>query len=74
MTEERRAESGSALRPGSKKGNLNHLLNFTFAPRDSDNMGRGGAQNKGAAGWKNKNKWAVKSNLKYNKERFLQAK
>ena len=70
----RRAEPGSALRAGSKKGNLNHLLNFTFAPRDSDGFSYAGGRASGAVGWKGKNKWSGKSSVKYTKEQFLQAK
>ena len=64
------AEYGSAMRPGSKKGNWNHLLNFTFAPRESSEMGWGGR----GGHWKGRNKWSWKSTVKYNKEQYLQAK
>ncbi|XP_013772317.1 RING finger protein 10-like isoform X2 [Limulus polyphemus] len=58
------AEIGSAQNPGSKKINLNHLLNFTFTPRESGLGGnlwpKGGAQRQSSL-------------PRYNKEQFLQA-
>ena len=66
MTEAQEAEFGSALQTGSKKANLNHLLNFTIAPRE-------GVGGRGAT-WKNRNNWGGKKLVKYNKEQFLQAK
>jgi hypothetical protein len=58
---------------GSKKQNLNHLLNFHYAPRDMQggwNPGRPSGYNS-----YNYNRWlpAVQRH-KYNKEQFLQAK
>jgi len=35
------AEFGSLQLPGSKKQNLNHLLNFHFTPRESHGRGLG---------------------------------
>jgi len=64
------AEYGSAMRPGSKKGNWNHLLNFTFAPRESSESGWGG---RGGHHWNGRNRWSWKSTVKYNKEQYLQA-
>ena len=69
MTGDYEPEIGSPLRPGGKKTNLNHLLNFTYEPRgQTTSVGRGGI------GWKRRNKWAGNGTLKYNKEQFLQAK
>ncbi|XP_064619282.1 E3 ubiquitin-protein ligase RNF10-like [Lineus longissimus] len=62
VAEGNRAEIGSALQQGSKKANLNHLLNFTFAPREKE-----------GGGWKGRNKWTRSSRVTYNKEQFLQA-
>ncbi|KAL3856865.1 hypothetical protein ACJMK2_011576 [Sinanodonta woodiana] len=59
-------EIGSAYQVGSKKANFNHLLNFTYAPRDGGVLdywprgGRSGRQNRSAR-------------VCYNKEQFLQA-
>ncbi|XP_022257413.1 RING finger protein 10-like isoform X2 [Limulus polyphemus] len=58
------AEVGSAQNPGSKKINLNHLLNFTFTPRECGYGGnlrhKGGPQRRSTL-------------PRYNKEKFLQA-
>lgn len=60
-------ELNSVYLPGSKKQNLNHLLNFNYAPRDridaatfmrTGNIGKGGHLKR----------------IKYNKEQFVQAK
>ncbi|XP_013402589.1 RING finger protein 10 [Lingula anatina] len=53
-------ELGSALRPFGKKTNLNHLLNFTFAPREQDYSARTRTN-------------AGRRKVRYNKEQFLQA-
>lgn len=61
-------ELNSVYLPGSKKQNLNHLLNFNYAPRertDSTTYMRSGNIAKGHAYIKR---------IKYNKEQFLQAK
>ncbi|XP_002736630.2 E3 ubiquitin-protein ligase RNF10-like [Saccoglossus kowalevskii] len=63
VTETQRAEFGSALSYGPKKMNLNHLLNFTYSPRET-------TTNSGS--WKVRNKWGTKR-VRYNKEQFLQA-
>ncbi|XP_070572655.1 E3 ubiquitin-protein ligase RNF10-like [Ptychodera flava] len=66
VTKSQRAEFGSALSYGPKKINLNHLLNFTYSPRE-------GSGSSGQSGlWKARNKWAHKR-VRYNKEQFLQA-
>lgn len=62
-------ELNSVYLPGSKKQNLNHLLNFNYAPReraDPTMYMRSGNINKGHHTY-------VKR-VKYNKEQFLQAK
>lgn len=62
-------ELNSVYLPGSKKQNLNHLLNFNYAPRDrmdSATYMRTGNIGKGHNGY-------VKR-TKYNKEQFVQAK
>lgn len=61
-------ELNSVYLPGSKKQNLNHLLNFNYAPRerhDSTTFMRSGNINKGGH--------AYVKRIKYNKEQFLQA-
>lgn len=66
-------EIGSAARPGSKKVNLNHLLNFTYDRREggrsSCNSWRGGFLGRG---YHNRAIWTTRKH-KYNKEQFLQA-
>lgn len=62
-------ELNSVYLPGSKKQNLNHLLNFNYAPRernDSMTYMRSGNISKGGH--------AYVKRIKYNKEQFLQAK
>ena len=68
------AEYGSAQVWGSKKSNMNHLLNFHFESRDyrdHHSVGYGvcryGDGRRGA-------RRAAGCSLPYNKERFLQAK
>ena len=58
------AELNSVFKPGSKKQNLNHLLNFHYAPRDRDSPVLSKSGN---------NRNCVKK-IRYNKEQFLQAK
>lgn len=66
---EERVEYGSALQKGSRKGNLNHLLNFTYAPRDTgDSVSGQGRSSYGR--WPRRGRYKTK----YNKEQFLQAK
>ncbi|XP_050304981.1 RING finger protein 10 [Anthonomus grandis grandis] len=60
------SEWGSVFSPGSKKHSLNHLLNFSFAPRES-------YQNSYQPEKSNNGKWLVTRKHKYNKEHFLQA-
>lgn len=63
------AEWDSVLVPGSKKHNLNHLLNFHYAPRDRDMPRPKRGQKAGAGGTGRSTASAV-----YNKDQFLQAK
>lgn len=65
VADEEEAELGSVFVPGSKKQNLNHLLNFHYAPREST-----------APPWKRhvSAHWLTSTHKhKYNKEQFLQA-
>lgn len=71
VVEDESAELGSVMVQGSKKQNLNHLLNFHYAPRDVQ-----GGWSHGRSGYSShNNRWlpAVQRH-KYNKEQFLQAK
>ncbi|XP_058800083.1 E3 ubiquitin-protein ligase RNF10 [Phymastichus coffea] len=70
VVEDESAELGSVMVQGSKKQNLNHLLNFHYPSRDVQsgwNRGRNGYSS-------HNNRWlpAVHRH-KYNKEQFLQA-
>uniref|UniRef100_A0A8D9AM76 E3 ubiquitin-protein ligase RNF10 n=1 Tax=Cacopsylla melanoneura TaxID=428564 RepID=A0A8D9AM76_9HEMI len=73
-------ELGSLYSPGSKKQNLNHLLNFQYASPPS-HYGSGGGRSSyttrshGAAGYNNYLMQSLASvhKHKYNKEQFLQA-
>ncbi|XP_011506010.1 PREDICTED: LOW QUALITY PROTEIN: RING finger protein 10 [Ceratosolen solmsi marchali] len=72
VAENESAELGSVMAQGSKKQNLNHLLNFSYTPRYMQsewNHGRISSYNN-----YNYNRWlpAVQRH-KYNKEQFLQA-
>lgn len=69
VTAEPRAEQGSALMKGSKKANLNHLLNFSYSSRD----GYGGAGSVRYGGWHGRGKRGGKQSIQFNKEQFLQA-
>lgn len=59
-------ELGSVFMPGSKKQSLNHLLNFSYSPRENFyNIGKE----------KNLKERLIKTKKhKYNKEHFVQAK
>lgn len=59
-------ELGSVFLPGSKKQSLNHLLNFSFAPRESREQEK-------RDGDKSVGKMLGTRKHKYNKEHFLQA-
>lgn len=76
VEEEDVAEYGSVMVQGSKKQNLNHLLNFHYEPRDmrgiSSTWSPGRLTNKYN---RNSNRWLPPvQRHKYNKEQFLQAK
>ncbi|PIK56804.1 putative RING finger protein 10-like [Apostichopus japonicus] len=70
VTQAQRAEFGSALPQGSKKINLNHLLNFKLEPRGGQQH-HGRTSNRGQ--WSTRNKWGSYKHTRYNKEQFLQA-
>ncbi|XP_072164420.1 E3 ubiquitin-protein ligase RNF10-like [Diadema setosum] len=63
VTVNQRAEFGSALPQGPKKINLNHLINFTFSPRDTE-------ESRGA--WRGRARWGHR-HPRFNKDHFLQA-
>lgn len=71
-------ELNSVYAPGSKKQNLNHLLNFHYAPRDADNafsfnvFGRNGGSGSTVATKRHGANNGSKRH-RYNKEQFLQA-
>ncbi|KAM7357277.1 E3 ubiquitin-protein ligase RNF10 [Cochliomyia hominivorax] len=66
-------EINSVYAPGSKKQNLNHLLNFYYTPREVDFYdGIGGNSNAGGINGHIQRHSYVKKH-KYNKEQFLQA-
>lgn len=65
------AEYGSVLQAGSKKQNLNHLLNFHYAPREgASSLHRNWRSGPGS--WGGRRSIATQKH-KYNKEQFLQA-
>ena len=70
------AEYGSAQVWGSKKSNLNHLLNFRYESfgRDATHFSRGGRSVSRGSGRCSGSGRRVMSSAPYNKERFLQAK
>lgn len=61
------AEWDSVVVTGSKKHNLNHLLNFHYTPRDLPQPQRGGSA-------KQQGRAAKSVSSHYNKDQFLQAK
>lgn len=69
----------SVYMPGSKKQNLNHLLNFHYAPRDADNafsfnvFGRSGGSGATGATHRHGGNSGASKRHRYNKEQFLQA-
>ena len=69
------AENGSVQKWGSKKSNLNHLLNFHYESRDLYNSSRwaGAAVRTRDSRWGNR-RGNGRSSVPYNKEQFLQAK
>ncbi|CAH1154025.1 unnamed protein product [Phaedon cochleariae] len=64
--EDQQAELGSVFLPGSKKQSLNHLLNFSYTPRDGYPSGRTSRDGKSG-------RMLCTRKHKYNKEHFLQA-
>eukprot|EP00058_Branchiostoma_floridae_P024095 XP_002609585.1 hypothetical protein BRAFLDRAFT_115063 [Branchiostoma floridae] len=72
VAKEGEAEVGSALQKGSRKMNLNHLLNFTYERRENASQYGGGQH----SSWKSRNKWGRKGSgaaHPFNKEQFLQS-
>ncbi|KAG8225269.1 hypothetical protein J437_LFUL006502 [Ladona fulva] len=74
VVEGQEAEIGSVFLPGSKKQNLNHLLNFHYAPRVSAVPWRSA----GGPRWNHGNRSngifaSSNQRHKYNKEQYLQA-
>ncbi|XP_043250349.1 RING finger protein 10 [Colletes gigas] len=69
------AEPGTVLVQGSKKQNLNHLLNFHYEPRDMRGGSGAWSRGKPIKGYcRNSNRWLPPvQRHKYNKEQFLQA-
>lgn len=70
------AEWDSVLVPGSKKHNLNHLLNFHYAPRDRDLLMHHRPRGSGPKqkGHHKSSSGASNTMPLYNKDQFLQAK
>ncbi|XP_031844702.1 E3 ubiquitin-protein ligase RNF10 [Nomia melanderi] len=69
------AEHGSVMVHGSKKQNLNHLLNFHYEPREMQGGSGIWSHGKSTKGYsRNSNRWLPPvQRHKYNKEQFLQA-
>lgn len=61
-----KVEFNSVYSPGSKKQNLNHLLNFHYVPRENDNPTFAGFMTRTG------NNRGIRK-IRYNKEQFLQA-
>ncbi|KAK0174727.1 hypothetical protein PV327_010464 [Microctonus hyperodae] len=68
------AELGSVMVPGSKKQNLNHLLNFHYEPREVQGGSGDWSHGRSSKNYNNSNRWLPPvQRHKYNKELFLQA-
>ncbi|XP_033341087.2 E3 ubiquitin-protein ligase RNF10 isoform X1 [Megalopta genalis] len=69
------AEPGSVVVHGSKKQNLNHLLNFHYEPREMQSGSGVWSNGKSTKGYsRNSNRWLPPvQRHKYNKEQYLQA-
>ncbi|KOC64579.1 RING finger protein 10, partial [Habropoda laboriosa] len=69
------AEPGSVVVQGSKKQNLNHLLNFHYEPREMQGGSGTWSHGRSIKGFsRNSNRWLPPvQRHKYNKEQFLQA-
>lgn len=75
VVEDESAELGSVMVQGSKKQNLNHLLNFHYAPRDMQSRSGHWSNTRTSSYNRNSNRWLpTVQRHKYNKEQFLQAK
>lgn len=73
LDEPQSAELGSVILSGSKKQNLNHLLNFSYSSPRSETNSRYGAD--GLIGNRSSsNRLLMARKYKYSKEHFLQAK
>lgn len=70
------AEPGSVVVQGSKKQNLNHLLNFHYEPREMQSGLGAWSHGKSTKGYsRHSNRWLPPvQRHKYNKEQFLQAR
>ncbi|KAL4223854.1 RING finger protein 10 [Mactra antiquata] len=72
-------EYGSAIQAGSKKGSLNHLLNFTYEHEINPGGSSRGSGYGGNSRWSRgrqvhyRNSYSRGSKMFYNKEQFLQA-
>lgn len=74
VTEAEEAEYGSVFVQGSKKQNMNHLLNFHYAPRSGAVNSFNWRSSHGGGG-RGSGRWLPTTHRhKYNKEHFLQAK
>lgn len=67
------AEYGAAIHTGSKKGNLNHLLNFTYGHDTPSNAQSGYSQRRMGCSGRNRGSYQRSTKVYYNKEQFLQA-
>lgn len=65
-------EAGSVFNSGSKKQNINHLLNFQFEPRGNKNAQGKHHHGGGYGGWGHHREKIARP--KYKKEQYLQAK
>ncbi len=72
MTQADEFEVGSVFHAGSKKHNMNHLLNFQFEPRGVHQNHHHNQNRRMSSG--TKKKCGSTSRPKYNKEQYLQAK
>ena len=73
VTLEDEFEVGSVFNHGSKKHNINHLLNFQFEPRGTKQHQSSNIPGKTSSGRKNKKFFEEPAKPKYNKEQYLQA-
>ena len=73
VTLEDEFEVGSVFNHGSKKHNINHLLNFQFEPRGTKQHQSSNIPGKTSSGRKSKKFFEEPAKPKYNKEQYLQA-